>query len=221
MGIRHAPLFIALIAMGFIVAVAQAQGPAPAVAAQAPAPATTADVALQPEKSAVDANTYVIGPGDVIQVFVWRNAELTVTLPVRPDGRVSTPLVEDMVAVGKTPSQLARDIETVLGAYIRSPQVNIIVSQPVSVYSQVKIIGEITRPQGLPYREGMTVLDAVLAAGGISQFAAPNRTRVIRTVKGKEEEHRIKLGDLLNKGDLRTNILLKAGDIVVVPRSNF
>src|SRR5579871_3447985 len=107
---------------------------------------------------------YLIGPGDALQVFVWRNPELTVTVPVRPDGKISTPLVEDMVAVGKTPSQLARDIEKILSEYVRSPRVNIIVTQPASAFSQVKVIGQVLHPAAVPFREGMTVLDAALAA---------------------------------------------------------
>jgi polysaccharide export outer membrane protein len=185
--------------------------------AAAPTAPTAPAVPLPPE----EASTYLIGPGDMLQVFVWRNAELTVTVPVRPDGKVSTPLVEDMVAVGKTPSQLARDIETRLADYIRSPQVNIIVSQPGSVFSQVKVIGEVGKPQGLAYREGMTVLDAILAVGGVGQFAAGNRARVLRTVGGKQTEIPIKLNDLVNKGDMKQNLPLKAGDVLVVPQSVF
>src|SRR5690606_3414583 len=105
--------------------------------------------------------SYIIGPGDVLQVFVWRNPELTAVVPVRPDGKISTPLVEDMVAIGKTPSQLARDIEGVLATYVRSPQVNVIVTTPVSTFSQVRVIGQVDKPQAIPYWEGMTVLDAV------------------------------------------------------------
>lgn len=164
---------------------------------------------------------YLIGPGDTLQVFVWRNPELTVTVPVRPDGKISTPLVEDMVAVGKTPSALARDVETVLAEYVKSPQVNVIVTQPASAFSQVKIMGQVKNPQALPYREGMTVLDAVLASGGLQQFAAPNRAKVVRMVDGKSKEIKIKLGKLLDGGDLSQNIPLKPGDVLVVPESRF
>jgi polysaccharide export outer membrane protein len=166
-----------------------------------------------------NSNSYVIGPGDILQVFVWRNPELTTSVPVRPDGKISTPLVEDMVAVGKTPSQLARDIERVLGEYIRSPQVNIIVSTPVSAFSQVRIIGQVTQPQALAYREGMTVLDAVLSVGGLGQFAAANRSKIIREENGKKREIKVKLGDLVNRGDMKQNIPLLPGDVLVVPQS--
>jgi polysaccharide export outer membrane protein len=163
----------------------------------------------------------VIGPGDTIQVFVWRNPDLTVTVPVRPDGKISTPLVEDMVAVGKTPSHLARDIETALAQYVKSPEVNVIVTQPMSVFSQVKVIGQVLHPQSLAYREGMTVLDAVLAVGGLSQFAAGNRALLERKHDGKTQQIKIKLDSLVNSGDLKQNIALEPGDVLVVPESRF
>lgn len=166
-------------------------------------------------------NEYIIGPGDTLEVFVWRNEELTTTVPVRPDGKISTPLVEDMVAVGKTPSKLARDIEVVLAEYIRQPQVNIIVSNAVSTFSQVRIIGQVTNPQGIPYREGMTVMDAILAVGGLGPFAAGNRAKLVRNEGGKATEVRIKLADLVNKGDLSQNLALRPGDVIVVPESRF
>jgi polysaccharide export outer membrane protein len=193
-----------------------------AVAQDVAAPA----IAAPPEKApaapapGVTAN-YRIGPGDMLQVYVWRNPELTTTVPVRPDGKVSTPLVEDMGAVGKTPSELARDIEKVLGEYVRSPQVNIIVTQPVSTFSQLKIIGQVARPQSMAYREGMTVIDAVLAAGGLAPFAAGNRAKLIRTENGKPREIKVKLDNILNKGDLATNVALQPGDVLVVPESVF
>jgi polysaccharide export outer membrane protein len=164
---------------------------------------------------------YVIGPGDTIQVFVWRNPDLTVTVPVRPDGKISTPLVEDMVAVGKTPSHLARDIETALAQYVKSPEVNVIVTQPMSAFSQVKVIGQVLHPQSLAYREGMTVLDAVLAVGGLSQFAAGNRSLLERKHDGKTQQIKIKLDSLVNGGDLKQNLPLEPGDVLVVPESRF
>lgn len=183
--------------------------------------AAAAQDAAPPAAASLDANSYVIGPGDTLQVFVWRNPELTTSVPVRPDGKISTPLVEDMVAVGKTPSQLARDIETVLAEYIRQPQVNIIVSTAVSTFSQVKVIGQVTNPQALPYREGMTVMDAVLAVGGLGPYAAGNRSKVVRADGGKPREMKVRLSDLLNKGDLSQNLALRPGDVIVVPESRF
>jgi len=172
-----------------------------------------------PPGASSGAANYIIGPGDVLQVFVWRNPELSVTVPVRPDGRVSTPLVEDMVAVGKTPSTLARDIEKTLGEYIRSPQVNVIVSTPASTLSQVKAIGQLKVPQGVPFREGMRVLDLVLAAGGMTDFAAGNRAKIVRVDGSKQSELKVRLADLVNKGDMSQNLLLRAGDVLIVPES--
>jgi polysaccharide export outer membrane protein len=175
---------------------------------------------VPPTPSAV-APDYLIGPGDTLQVFVWRNPDLTVTVPVRPDGKISTPLVEDMVAVGKTPSELARDIEKALTEYVKSPQVNVIVTIPASVFSQIKVIGQVVHPQALPFREGMTVLDAVLAVGGLSQFAAGNRSHVARVVDGKQQEIKIRLDALVNDGDMKQNLQLRPGDVLVVPESRF
>lgn len=164
---------------------------------------------------------YVIGPGDTLQIFVWRNPELTVTVTVRPDGRITTPLVENMVAVGKSPSVLARDVELVLSEFVRDPQVNVILGEAISTFSQVKVVGEVRAPQAMPFREGLRVLDIVLASGGLTEFAAPNRARIVRLVNGKNVETRVKLGDLLNDGDLRQNIELKPGDVLIVPQSRF
>jgi polysaccharide biosynthesis/export protein len=175
----------------------------------------------QSHAKAASSDDYLIGPGDTLQVFVWRNPELSVTVPVRPDGKISTPLVEDMQAVGKTPSVLARDIEKVLAEYVRSPQVNIIVTQPESVFSQVKVIGQVSKPAAIPYHAGMTVLDAVLAVGGLGTFAAGDRSRLVRTEDGKQVEIRIKLDALVNSGDMSQNLPLRPGDVLVVPESRF
>jgi len=164
---------------------------------------------------------YVIGPGDTLNVFVWRNPELTVVVPVRPDGKVSTPLVEDMVAVGKTPAQLARDIETVLAEYVKQPQVNIIVQNPVSRFSQVKVVGQVAQPAPVPYRDGMTVLDAVLEVGGLTPFAAGNRAKIVRSEDGKTREIKVRLDDLVKRGELDENVQLLPGDVVVIPESRF
>ena len=186
-------------------------------AADVPPPASTS---VPAPAAAVGAN-YLIGPGDVLQVFVWRNPELSATVPVRPDGRISTPLVEDMVAVGKEPSTLARDIEKVLAEYIRSPQVNIIVSTPMGTLSQVKAVGQVRTPQGVPFREGMTVLDLVLAVGGMTEFAAGNRAKLVRRAGDGPTEIKVRLADIVNKGDLKQNVKLKPGDVLVVPESMF
>jgi polysaccharide export outer membrane protein len=176
----------------------------------------------RPESAPAAGSThYVIGPGDVLQVFVWRNPELSTTVPVRPDGNISTPLVEDMLAVGKTPTALARDIEAVLGKYVKSPQVNVIVTQPLSAFSQVRVIGQVLHPQAVPYREGMTVLDAVLLVGGLESFAAGNRAKVIRVENGKQRDIKVKLKALINHGDMTQNLKLLPGDVLIVPESRF
>jgi polysaccharide biosynthesis/export protein len=164
---------------------------------------------------------YIIGPGDELEVFVWQNPDLSVTVPVRPDGKISTPLDEDMVAVGKTPTQLAHDIEMKLSEYVRSPHVNVIVTKPASVFSQVKVIGQVLHPQAIAYRDGMTVLDAVLAVGGLTNYAAGNRARIVRMVDGKEQDISVRLGALVNEGDMTQNLPLKPGDVLVVPESRF
>jgi len=192
-------------------ATAVAQG-VPSLSADAPAAS-----ALSPDEEA----SYVIGPGDQLQVFVWRNPELSTTVPVRPDGKISTPLVNDVVAVGKSPAQLSKDIEVVLGEYIRSPQVSVIVLQARSAYSEVRVVGEVQRPQAVPYRSGMTVLDVVLAVGGLNPYAAGNRAKLIRREDGKDTEIRIKLEDLLNDGEMSQNVGVKPGDVLVVPQSRW
>ena len=180
-----------------------------------------AQQAAQDEAAAAVSPDYRIGPGDTLKVSVFQNDNLTVTLPVRPDGKISTPLVEDMVAVGKTPSQLARDIEKSLAEYIKSPKVSVVVTVALSIYSQVKVIGQVKTPESLPFREGMTVLDAVLAVGGLSQFAAGNRAQLIRTENGKQTEIKVKLDSLLNNGDMKQNLPLRPGDVLVVPETRF
>jgi len=184
--------------------------------------AAAATVATPPMATAAPVSAdYLIGPGDTLQIFVWRNPDLTITVPVRPDGKISTPLVEDMVAVGKTPTKLARDIEQALAVYVKSPEVNVIVTLPASVFSQIKVIGQVLHPQALPYRDGMTVLDAVLAVGGLGQFAAGNRAHIARGENGKEQDIKVRLDALVNNGDMKQNVLLRPGDVLVVPETHF
>jgi polysaccharide export outer membrane protein len=213
-GLKRALTMLLLFGLG---ASAWAQAPA----APEKAPANAPDKAPAPAQ--YDASSdYIIGPGDTIQVFVWRNPELSVSVPVRPDGKVSTPLVEDMVAVGKTPSQLARAIEERLSEYLRSPQVNIIVTNPQSAFSKVTVIGQVTTPGPVAYREGMTVLDAILAAGGLAEFAAGNRTKLVRKDEsGKTTERRVRAADLVKEGRLKENVDLRPGDLLIVPESYF
>ncbi len=170
----------------------------------------------------IDQTIYRIGPGDSLEIFVWRNPEISKTVAVRPDGKISTPLVEDMVAVGKTPTELARDIEEVLAVYIKEPQVNVIVSGFQGVPAeQIRVVGQAANPQTISYREGMTVLDVVIAAGGLSEFAAGNRSKLVRKVDGKAVEYKVRLNDLINKGDVSQNVAIQPGDILIIPEAFF
>ncbi len=163
---------------------------------------------------------YLIGPGDQLEIFVWRNEELSVSVPVRPDGRISTPLVEDMQAVGKTPTQLARDMETALGAFVKSPQVNIIVQGFVGAFSeQIRVVGKATTPKALPYRRSMTVLDVMIEVGGLAPGAAGNRARIIRRADGATTEIRVRLDDLLNDARMSENVEMLPGDVLLIPES--
>lgn len=168
------------------------------------------------------ASEYIIGPGDELSIYVWRNEDLSVSLPVRPDGRISTPLVEDMQAVGKTPTELARDIEAVLEQYIRSPQVNVIVNNFVGTFGErIRVVGQAAQPRALAYRDGMTLLDVMIEVGGLTEFASGNRARVVREEGGRNREIRVRLNDLLNRGDVTQNIAMRPGDIIVIPGSFF
>jgi polysaccharide export outer membrane protein len=179
----------------------------------APAPAATPAPA-----SAVSTANYVIGPGDALQVFVWRNQELSVTVPVRPDGRISIPLVEDIECAGKTPTQLARDIEVRLKKYVMDPVVTVIVNQFVGPYTeQIRIVGEAAKPQSLPYRANMSVLDAMIASGGLTTFAAGNRAKLVRGGTSTT----LRLEDLLKDGDVSANAPLQPGDIIIIPQTFF
>ena len=205
-----------LIAVGLALGLAGA--PARAQAGTAASPAAPAAAATKGDA----AKNYVIGPGDVLDIFVWQNPDLSQKgVPVRPDGRISTPLIPNIVAAGKTPVALAQDMDKALSAYIRSPRVTVIVSRAVGVLSQVQVIGQVMHPESMPYHEGMTVLDAVLAAGGLTPYAAGNRARLERQVDGRIETLHLKLSNLINKGDLSQNLALQPGDVLVVPESLF
>jgi polysaccharide export outer membrane protein len=172
-------------------------------------------------QSVPDEN-YLIGPGDHLQVVVWREAELSVDVPVRPDGRISTPLVEDMMAIGKTSSQLARDIEEVLSEFYQSPTVTILVQSFVGTFqSQVTVLGAVASPGSYPYREGMTVLNVLIEAGGLTQFARGKKGQLNRGEGSEREEFKLRLDRLMEKGDLEENMDLQPGDIIVVPQAIF
>lgn len=171
---------------------------------------------------AEQGNRYLIGPGDTLEIAVWREPELSVTVPVRPDGRITTPLVEDIVAVGKTPTELAHEIEGALSVFIRSPEVSVIVTDFVGVIAeQIRVIGRGIENGTVPYVNGMTALQVVLQMGGLNEFAAGNRSRVIREVDGETIEIRVRLEDLMYKGRTKEDIAMQPGDILSVPESRF
>jgi polysaccharide export outer membrane protein len=173
----------------------------------------------QPAAAATDT-TYLVGPGDSLQIFVWDHADLTTTVQVRPDGRISTPLVEDLDAAGKSPTTLAREIEQVLTRYVRTPVVTVIVQEFVGeTTQQIRVVGEAVQPRALQYRQGMTVLDVIIEVGGLSEFAAGNRARIVREVGGQSREIRVRLNDLLRDGRIEENIRVLPGDVLIIPQS--
>lgn len=165
---------------------------------------------------------YLIGPGDSISINVWRNPEVSQTVPVRPDGKITAPLVEDLPASGKTPSQLARDIEKALARYIQQPAVSVIVNGFVGTYDQqIRVIGQAAKPQSLPYRRDMSLMDVLIAVGGVTEFAAGNRASIVRKVDGKQEKLPVRLSDLIKDGDISANVRMWPGDILIIPESFF
>jgi len=168
------------------------------------------------------ASHYEIGPGDTLTVFVWRNPELSVDVTVRPDGRLSLPLVEDIVAVGKTPSQLAREIEQRLSKYLSSPIVTVLPKQFIGPFDrQVRIIGEAVQPKALAYRANMTLLDAMIEVGGLTRFAAGDRATLVRTVDGQQHTYSVHIDSLIRDGDIQSNVPLSPGDIIIIPQRFF
>ncbi len=167
---------------------------------------------------------YVIGPLDELTVFVWRNPELGAQVQVRPDGRITTPLITDMPAVGKTPSMLAQDVKLQLSQYIQDPIVSVIVNKFAGTFSQqVRVVGATEKPASIPFRANMTLLDAMIAVGGLSEYAAGNRARLIRFDRdtGKQKEYALRIADLLKKGTSKANVQLMPGDVIIIPESTF
>ena len=165
---------------------------------------------------------YLIGPGDMVDIIVWRNPEVSMAVPVRPDGKITTPLVEDLPASGKTSTQLARDIEQALSKYIQQPVVTVVVTEFVGPYSeQIRVIGEASKPQALPYREEMTLMDVLIEVGGMTDFAAGNKARIIRNIEGKQQQFSVRLDDLIRDGDITANVPMRQGDVLVIPESFF
>ena len=194
--------FAALALVAFAAACASTHPPAPAAAAS-------------PEYR------YVIGPGDTVNIVVFRNPELSMTVPVRPDGKIAAPLVEDLPALGKDSTTLARDIEKALAKYIRDPVVTVVVTTFVGPYSeQIRVVGEATRPQVLPYRQKMTLLDVMIAVGGVTDFADGNAASILRTSQGNKQ-YGVRIRDLLKRGDVSANVEMVPGDVVIIPQSWF
>ncbi len=195
----------AALAVGLAVTAAFAGG-VQLAAAQAPA--------------AAPSSNYLIGPGDQLQIFVWDHADLTTTVQVRPDGKISTPLVEDLQAAGQSPTALAREIERVLRESVRSPVVTVIVQGFVGeAQQQIRVVGQAVQAKALQYRQGMTVLDVMIEVGGLSEFAAGNRARITRNVDGKATEIHVRLNDLMNGGRIKEKVRMMPGDVLFIPRS--
>ena len=174
------------------------------------------------DMAATGTPEYRIGPGDILDVFVWRNPELSVTIPVRPDGRISTPLIEDLQATDKTPTQLARDIEGALKNYVQQPVVTVMVTSFVGPYSrQIRVIGEATNPQALAYRDNMSLLDVMIGVGGLTKFAAGNRAVIVRRVGSGTQEFGVRIDRLIKDGDVSANVTMMPGDVLIIPQSFF
>lgn len=177
-----------------------------------------------PKVSARPTSNYIIGPGDTLSIFVYRAPELSVTaLPVRPDGRISVPLIPDLVAAGKTPTQLGNEIEKRLKEYVKAPIVTVMVQSFVGPFDrQIRVIGQATDPLAIPYRDHMTVLDVMIAVKGLTRFAAGNRAVIVRREPdGRERTIRVHLGDLLKDGDISQNVAMAPGDILIIPQTWF
>ena len=173
-----------------------------------------------PEQAA--QSEYRIGPGDMLQVFVWNQPELTVTVPVRPDGMISTPLIAGVPAEGKTPPQLAKDLEVALAEFVRNPVVSVMVTEFVGSYAeQIRVVGQAAKPQSLTYRANMTLLDVMIAVGGLAEFAAGNRAVLVRQEGGQQTRTKVRLGDLLDKGDISAIVPMRPGDVLIIPESRF
>ncbi|MBP6613490.1 MAG: polysaccharide export protein [Aquabacterium sp.] len=176
---------------------------------------------VAPAAAASPDYNYIVGPGDTLTINVWRNPELSGSVPVRPDGKVTTPLVDELVAQGKTSTQIARDVEQALGKFVRDPVVTVIVTSFVGPYSeQIRVVGEAAKPQFLPFKQKMTVLDVMIAAGGLTDFADGNSATIVRAAEGNKR-YTVRLNDLLKRGDISANVEVLPGDILIIPQSWF
>lgn len=182
--------------------------------ASAPYPAAPASVSAQDY-------AYLIGAGDNLSISVWRNPELSMVVPVRPDGKVAAPLIDELVAQGKTSTELARDVEKQLAKYVRDPIVTVMVTSFIGPYSeQIRVVGEAARPQALPFKQKMTVLDVMIAVGGLTDFASGNSATILRSAEGNKQ-YSVRLKDLIKRGDMSANVEMRPGDILIIPQSLF
>lgn len=176
-----------------------------------------------PAKALVGSDwNYLLGPGDTVNVFVWGNPEVSGSFPIRPDGKMTMNLVEDLPASGRTPTQLAREIEKNLARYIQDPIVTVIVAGGTGPFSQqIRVLGEATKPQTLSYRENMSLIDVMISVGGITDFAAGNKASILRITEGKPQQFAVRLEDLLKAGDISANVEMMPGDVLIIPESWF
>lgn len=174
-----------------------------------------------PAKAAVDNYSYIIGPGDGLNIVVWRNPELSMAVPVRPDGKISSPLVDELMVQGKNPMEVAREVEKVLGKYVRDPVVTVMVTGFVGPYSeQIRVVGEAAKPQFLSFKQRMTLLDVMIAVGGLTDFADGNGATILRSGEGGKV-YSVRLKDLIKRGDVSANVEMRPGDILIIPQSLF
>jgi polysaccharide export outer membrane protein len=198
-----------------------ARGLIPALAAAIVAGCATTDLPPAPKAAASPDYNYLIGPGDSVNIVVWRNPELSQSVPVRPDGKITAPLIEDLVALGKDSTTLAREIEKQLSKYVREPIVTVIVTGFVGPYSeQIRVVGEAAKPQALPYKQNMTLLDVMIVVGGLTDFADGNKAVLLRTSDGNKQ-FSVRLRDLVKRGDFSANVDVKPGDVLIIPQSWF
>ena len=182
---------------------------------------TSGDHPPAPASAATSDYTYIIGAGDNVNIVVWRNPELSMSVPVRPDGKIAAPLVDELLAQGKTPVQLARDVEQVLSKYVRDPIVTVLVTGFVGPYSeQIRVVGEAAKPQFLSYKQNMTILDVMIAVGGLTDFADGNKATILRTAE-QNKQYSVRLHDLIKRGDVSANVEMRPGDILIIPEGLF
>ncbi|MBK6295878.1 MAG: polysaccharide biosynthesis/export family protein [Rhodoferax sp.] len=174
-----------------------------------------------PTSAATPGYNYIVGPGDSLNIIVWRNPELSMAVPVRPDGKLSTPLVDELVVQGKTSTEIARDVEKALSKLVRDPVVTVIVTSFVGPYSeQIRVVGEAAKPQFLPYKQKMTLLDVMIAVGGLTDFADGNAASIVRASEG-DKRYSVRIKDLIKRGDISANVEMKPGDVIIIPQGWF